>query len=75
MIVVNLGAGVALLIFMALCVVGGYFLFYNYYGGSTVGFVQEKLEQCPICTHVFYTFDQDPILMCPHCKSLIHHEA
>ena len=73
MIQVDVVLAMAIFLSLSLAVVFALWIFYNFRGGKekTTADNAEQVRQCPYCTHVFVSYEQGDVIMCPRCKSYI----
>ncbi|MBI5149598.1 MAG: hypothetical protein HZA28_02345 [Candidatus Omnitrophica bacterium] len=71
MIKVDLLLAVAIFLSVPLCLVFLLWIFYNFRRGQTTTLDEAQVRQCPYCTHVFLSYGEGEIQMCPRCQSYI----
>ena len=51
----------------------GNWIFYNYFREEEGDSKNETkyFQQCPYCTHLFFDYADEPLKICPNCKSYI----
>lgn len=70
MIKIDLNWAISIYLSLALLLVFLLWIFYTYKRSESLGLI-EYLQQCPLCTHIFYSYKTTPIQQCPQCKSYI----
>ncbi len=71
MIKIDLNFAIAVYLCFSISLVFVLWVFYNYYKVS-VEMETSHLLQCPVCTHIFMSFEEQELYKCPQCHSYIN---
>ena len=70
MIKIDFALGISLILTSIILLVISIWIFYNKSDESQTN-NKAPIQQCPVCTHVFYDYCPANLQICPKCKSYI----
>lgn len=71
MIKIDFANAIAIFLFISLFLVIGRWVFYTYRRQEDPLGKSEYLQKCPYCTHLFFNYLTQELVICPKCKSYI----
>jgi len=71
MIKIEFHSAVTIYLIIAISLVFGLWIFYNYKKDIKITSQSEDMHQCPYCTHIFFDSSEEDYRTCPKCRSYI----
>src|SRR3989338_5397067 len=71
MIRIDFSWAISIYTFLMISLVIGHWVFYTFFREKDVFDDTKFFQECPYCTHIFFSYEENGLKMCPKCQSYI----